>query len=355
MTRPRPLRAAVWLAAATLALTGPAAADTLTYVPAPCADPAAATEAELLRCFAPVLISEGTESAHNRIGAPALDRDLFGFLRASVDTERPVLYTELLRDTLGGRELVHLVYRLHFPRIPLRLSRHAFEAHQNPGLLVLVTLDAERREPLFVTTVHTCGCYRALIPTTRVPDDRLPPNWPASLEVHGFSLPARIEPPVAGTRPVVVTLTADRHRVSDVRVGDEPARVQGERVELGLEPMAELRSLPIAGESGRASLFYEAWPMRGHVRGAWNAFEGLTLGWVTLDPRVGTDKDFGDPAGTGTPFYTMLRFWKRDVSRLDRFEPLLGELGYRVGPGQEQQAPRRAQRAEGERSRTAAQ
>jgi len=327
-----------WLSAASAALAAPAVADVRTYVPPPCASVEPASDADLLRCFAPALIAEGTESLHNRIGAPELDRDFLGFVRVNVNSERPVLYTEVLRDSLAGRELLHLVYRLHFPKIPVRLSRHAFEAHQNPGLLVLVTLDAERREPLFVTTVHTCGCYRALIPTTRVPDDRLPLAWPSSLEVHGYSLPARLEPPVAGTRQVAVTLAADRHRVSEVRVTELPLRVQGERVELALEPLEQLRSLPIAGESGRASLFYEAGPLRGHVRGAWNAFEGLTLGWLTLDPTVGMDKDFGDPERTGTPFYTMLSFWKQDASRLDRFERLLAELGYRTSPGVESAA-----------------
>jgi hypothetical protein len=290
---------------------------------------AAETDADLLRCFAPVVIAKGTEGLHNRIGAPELSRNWLGRLNARVDVNRAVLYTEVLRDSSAGRTLLHLVYRMQFPSIPLRLSRHFFEAHRNPGLLLVVTLDAERREPLFVTTVHTCGCYRALIPTTKLSDERLPVGWPQKLEVHGYTLPARVDPPVAGTQTVVLTLAPDRHRVEDLRVEALPIEPDGQRLDVALAPLDELRFLPIAGESGHASLFYGAGPLRGHVRGAWNPFEGLTLGLITLDPTVGMDKDFGDPARTGTPFYTMLRFWKHDASRLDRFEPLLEELGFR--------------------------
>ena len=45
---------------------------------------------------------------------------------------------------------------------------------------------------------------------------------------------------------------------------------------------------------------------------------------------IGSDKDFGDPSETGTRFYTMLLPWNREVSRLDRFEPLLRKLGFRL-------------------------
>jgi len=253
------------LGLAAAALASPATAETLAYVPPACAPSEPTSEAELLRCFAPVVISEGAEQDHNRIGAPELERGLFGWLDARVDPERPVLYAEVLHDALAGRELLHLVYRMHFSKIPLRLSPHVFEAHRNAGLLLLVTLDAASREPLFVTSVHTCGCYRALIPTTRVPDDHLPPSWPAELRVHGHTLPARLPPPVAGTRPVVLTLTADRHRVSDVRVGTLDGVAADARAAIALEPLAQLRDLPIAGESGRASLFHSSWLLRGRV------------------------------------------------------------------------------------------
>jgi hypothetical protein len=46
--------------------------------------------------------------------------------------------------------------------------------------------------------------------------------------------------------------------------------------------------------------------------------------------RLGTDKDFGDPRVTGERFYTSLVPWEREVSRLDRIEPLLRKQSFRV-------------------------
>jgi hypothetical protein len=78
--------APMWLVLAlALALAKPAAADTLTYAPPPCVSSGAQTEADLLPCFAPVVIAHGTESAHNRIGAPELARNWLGRLNARVD------------------------------------------------------------------------------------------------------------------------------------------------------------------------------------------------------------------------------------------------------------------------------
>jgi hypothetical protein len=96
--------------------------------------------------------------------------------------------------------------------------------------------------------------------------------------------------------------------------------------------MGRLRAMPIDGRDGETgSIFYQRGPLRGHVRGAWNPWEGLTIfGLVSLDPSVGMDKDLGDPAQTGTPFYTFLRFWMHDRSRLDRLDRLLRELGFRL-------------------------
>jgi hypothetical protein len=58
--------------------------------------------------------------------------------------------------------------------------------------------------------------------------------------------------------------------------------------------------------------------------------EGLTAGLLSLDPILGTDKDFGDLRIRGAKFYTSLLPWERDISRLDRMEPLLHKRGSRV-------------------------
>jgi hypothetical protein len=304
-------------------------AETTTYVPPACLGDGAERDPEaLLRCYAPVFVADETEHAYNRIGTPVLTPAWTGGVRLRVDPWAPTMYGEVRTDVMAGRPVLQLVYRVHFEKTPLRLSLHFFEAHRNPGMLAVLTLDEATLEPQFATLVHTCGCYRAVIPTDAVPQAMLPDDWTETKRVYGQTLPGRISVPRPGATRLVVDLEPGGHRVSDVRVEAVPA---SGGVPIAVRELPELRAMPVAGQGERrASIFYESGPLRGKVRGAWNMFEGLSLGFVTLDPTVGMDKDFGDPEQTGTRFYTMLRPWKRDTSRLDRFDDLLAELGYRM-------------------------
>jgi len=309
-----------------------APARTLVYVPPGCADPRAdASDGALLRCFAPALQAPDAERSWNRIGTPVISRGALGGLHVAVDPDRPALFGEVRTELVADRVVLQLVYRVHFQKIPLRATQLFYEAHDNAGLLAVVTLDAATLVPLFVTTVHTCGCYRAVQPTRAFPDARLPPDWPAELSVYGQRLPARLDPPGPQER-LLLRLQADDHRIRDSRFA--AALPEGERVELPLLPMDALRHAPVSGsaEGERASVFYTAGPLRGHLRSAWNPLEGLTVfGWVALDPTVGMDKDFGDPRATGTPFYTEIAFYHQDASRLDRFDRMLRAMGFRAG------------------------
>jgi hypothetical protein len=320
------------LAAAVVLVTASARAEVAVYVPPPCTGDPGSEAAARLACHAPVFVAPEAERTHNRIGTPRarLDDGLFGRdVEIGVDPDRATLYAETREERAGGRDLLQLVYRVHFERIPFTFSRHFYEAHENPGLLVLVSLDRETRVPLFVTTVHTCGCYRAVLPTRALPDAALPEDWPDDrLRVYGQRLPARL-PAWSPTRErLVIHLVPDRHRVAEVELRADP--VDGRPHPLLLEDLSALRRLR-AEDGSEHSFYYTSGALKGHVRGAWNPLEGLTIfGLVSLDPTVGMDKEFGDARETGTPFYTMLRPWKHGVSRLDRFESLLRELGFRI-------------------------
>jgi hypothetical protein len=280
-----------------------------------------------------VFVAPGADRSHNRIGTPEarLERGLFGGrdVEIGVDPERATLYAGVRDERVGGRDLVQLVYRVHFEKIPLRFSRHFFEAHKHPGLLVLISLDRATGAPLFVTTVHTCGCYRAVLPTAALPDGALPEDWPEDgLRVYGQQLPARLPAWDARRERLVIRLVADRHRVADVAL--QSVLPQGTSRALPLERLDALHRLR-AADGSEHSFYYTSGPLKGHVKGAWNPLEGLTIfGLVSLDPTVGMDKEFGDGEETGSPFYTMLRPWKQSGSRLDRFESLLRELGFRT-------------------------
>ncbi len=286
----------------------------------------ASDAASLLPCFVPVYTIEDGSLQFNRIGTPEI-RMQDGRERVSINPDRHTVYVGTHDDRIGERDVVHLLYRIHFTEIPFRW-KDVFLKHRNAGLLTLVTLDAESFEPLFVTTVFTCGCYRALLPTELLPEAALPDDYPSDqLQVWGETLEPIIAQPTTED-PLLVSMRSHTHRVYDMSIVHDRVSA-GVQKTLELRPIEELHELPVIGGEGETSSFYYTSGFRrGHVRGAWSPVEGLTLGLLILDPMIGMDKDFGDPELTGTKFYTMLTPWSRDVSRLDQYDPLLQKLGY---------------------------
>lgn len=295
------------------------------YATAPCREPIErADPTTLLRCFAPVFTIDEGEKAFDRIGAPTVDRT-GGRQRVFVDPEVHRVYGEVRRDRVGAVDVIQLVYRIHFTKLPFTL-RVFYERHRNAGLLTIITLRADTHVPLFFTTVYTCGCYSALLPSDQLPKDVLPSKWPDDTRViWGKKLPAFVKGADLPQSRLIVSMEARTHRVIDMQAAE--TLPEGVRKESELRPMEELRQLPTAS-GGKASFFRTTGWGRGHVRGAWSPIEGLTLGLLILDPMIGTDKDFGDPRVTGTPFYTSLLPWKRNASRLDRFGPYLEFMGF---------------------------
>ena len=305
-------------------------ASMFVYSTDPCAgvDLASAPEETLLRCYAPAFAIDQGERTYNKIGRPQA-RWKNGAERITVNPDSHVVYVGTHADKLGSRDVIQLLYRVHFTRLAFK-ARVFFEQHRNAGLLTLITIDAATREPLLITTVYTCGCYRGTIPTDRFPSAALPKNWPSDQQkVWGKMLPAHVHAPVPGTSRFLIRMEPSTHRVIDVSTVS--ALPSGEQRSLEVLPMAQLHQLPLEGKEGATtSFFHESGSSKGFVKGAWSAIEGMTLGVAILDVRIGTDKDFGDPAVTGTRFYTMLLPWNHEVSRLDRFNPMMKKLGFRL-------------------------
>ncbi len=93
--------------------------------------------------------------------------------------------------------------------------------------------------------------------------------------------------------------------------------------------LKSLEMLPLEnGES--TSLYYDAWPLQGHVKGSIKPWESLLLGLVSLDFYVGRDKVYGDTALSGNPFYTSLFPWNRQASDMNNFAQFLNFLGWRL-------------------------
>ena len=292
--------------------------------------------------YAPVFVIPNGRD-YNRIGTPVLRRPRPDVLEAAVDPARPVFYVLERTFESGGRRYTNFVYRVHFPRVPyLHLT-----SGRNSGLLVVITVAADGR-PLLVTTVHSCGCYLAFVPTSYLPESAYPKGWNVQRQrVYGIELPGRLDYPPhfrPSLRPAVFLRDAT-HRVEDVRVvdleqpgalarlaGPDKTAVDGAAptlLQAPLRPMAELEHLPLP-EGGTASFFYTEGPSRGYVRNAFKPFELLLMSWWVLDPHVGMDKRYGDARETGTVFYTSLWPWYRKASDMWEFADFLRFWGWRL-------------------------
>jgi hypothetical protein len=281
--------------------------------------------------FAPVLVPQRTDLPYNRVGTPVARTDAKGRERITIDPDRPAVYFQAVPFTTPRGAYTNLVYRVHFPKVPYRMRFSHVSAGPNMGLLVIVTVDANDT-PLLVTTVDTCGCYLAFLPTAFLPADAYPAAWPAGTQkVYGERLPARLALPAGiGAPRLVLGLREGTHRVRDaaLRNPDAVASAYG-AVRAPLLPMADLDRLPLPG-GGTTSLFVTEGHHRGFVKGSHKPFERLLVSWWALDWRVGVDKRYGPREAMDTVFYTSLKPWAREESDMWRFADFLAYWGWKL-------------------------
>ena len=279
-------------------------------------------ETSAIRRFAPLFLVEDNQLSYNRPGAPYLFRTPGGGISASVDPQRPTIYFQETEFLGAHGTYRNLIYRLHFREVP---SGH-LTSGRNAGLVIVVTLDDQGR-PLLYTTVHTCGCYLAIIPTSHLPERALPSGWNQKQQkVYGEVLPGLLRFPAEDKSVrLLITLRSGSHRIMDLRLITEQDL---QAAALTLLPVSTLRHLPLNGET--ASFFEEEGARRGYVRDSRKIWERLLISWWALDARVGEDKDLGPSAETGTVFYTSLKPWAREASDLWRFQTFLTYWGWNL-------------------------
>jgi len=224
-----------------------------------------------------------------------------------------------------------LIYRVHFPKVPFSLIPFYLSAGSNVGLLVVITLDSAQR-PVLVTTVGTCGCYLAIVPTSFLPDDALPVKWQDKpLDIYGEILPARLSYPNRNNSKLLIHIRPGVHRVMDLEVMDEKnikASPLFTIIPAPLRPIRELEQIPLDGIT--TSLYHNTGVLKGHVKGSIKPWESIFLSLLSLDVFVGTDKAYGDSKETGNPFYTSLKPWNRKASDMWDFEAFLKFWGWRL-------------------------
>lgn len=281
----------------------------------------------LLARHAPLIrIEEGTRD-YNKIGTVSARYDEKGKEEIYVDTATPTLYTE--QRSFQGRHgrYTNLIYRMHFREVPFSLWPFSLTYGRNVGLLVIVTLN-EAEKPVLLTTVHSCGCYLAIVPTDQLIDSALPPDWRHDSQiVFGETLTGRLHLANKAGAKIIIDLRGGSHRVHEISAL-AAANLPPDRPPLRapMLPIRALRELPLG--DGVTSMFATEGRRKGYVKGSSKPFEAAFMSWWALDLNVGVDKDYGAADDTGTIFYTSLKPWQRRASDMWPFEDFLAFWGW---------------------------
>lgn len=279
----------------------------------------------LLEKYAPAFILEDTAKSYNRIGTAAVRANSDGAPDVYIDPLQPTIYAMTQKFEDQGRVYTNLIYRVHFEKIPFK----HLTAGRNVGLIIILTIN-QNEQPLLLTTVHTCGCYLAVIPTADLAEEAYPKNWDVNgQKIYGERLPGLIEIPLSMHDPYrfVFWIRAGTHRVMNVtRLPAQEIIAHPNFVAAALQPMAALRTLPFM--DSKISFFETEGARKGYVRNSYKPLERLFMSWWAMDWRVGEDKDLGPSEETGTTFYTSLKFWARDTSDLWNFPEFLRYWGW---------------------------
>lgn len=280
--------------------------------------------------WAPIFIVYGHSNNYNRIGRPKVKLDEKGNEKITIDTEDPAVYFMKRSFETKKAAYTNLIYRVHFPKTPYSLIPFNLTAGDNVGVMVTVTLNSKGL-PVLVTTVHTCGCYKAIVPTQFLPADALPENWRGDrLHVYGEKLPALLNFEAEPSPRIMVHLRPGVHRIMHLEARN-PGFLSGRGyrvVAMKAESMDLLNRLPV---NGATTSFYhtDGW-LKGHVKGAVKPLETIFMSLISLDFFVGTDKAYADARQTGNPFYTSLKPWRRDESDMWDFAGFLWYWGWRL-------------------------
>ncbi len=283
----------------------------------------------LLTRYAPGFVIENDQQLYNRIGTPVAQIDADGEEIISVSPEKATVYTQMDSFTTDKGSFTNLLYRIHFEEIPGGLTPFYLGQGRNIGLLVIVTLDSRNR-PILYTSLHTCGCYLAFVPTTYMPEDFFPATWDRGRQsIYGEDLPGLLDyslsPP--GTAKTLILLRDATHRVKDIWLSS-PVSLNGyQLIPIEMQPFAALEQLPLNGQE--TTSFYEtSGPRTGYVKGSHKIMERLLMSWWALDWRIGEDKKLGKDNNDGILFYTSLKPWNRQNSDLRDFARFLKFWGW---------------------------
>lgn len=280
--------------------------------------------------WSPAFLTHGYNELYNRIGRPAAS-DESGDIRLYVNNREPAMFYMRRKFSTDKGSYTNLIYRIHFSSTPFSLMPFYLGFGKNIGLLVVITLD-EHENPVLVTTVHTCGCYVAIIPTSYLAKESYPLDWKEKqIRVYGERLPWLLDYGGIDNPRLIVHLRPGVHRVMGLQVVDADSIENSDVFNLLNTPLLDINALekiPLNGKT--VSFYHDSGLMRGFVKGAVKPLETLLLSIVSLDFFIGTDKVYADSDKSGNIFYTSLKPWNRRKSDMWEFERFLRFWGWQL-------------------------
>jgi hypothetical protein len=281
------------------------------------------------KSHSPAFLIKKPKEQYNRIGMPSVRESADHLPEIFVDSDRPAIFFESQEFTTLKGTYQNLIYRIHFEKVPFALNKINFTAGNNPGLLIIYTLDTSE-QLLLITTVHTCGCFLAFFPTTALSQEWFPPGWPPESQwIYGHNLPSMI--PLSQNHDletIVFTLESETHRISNVVAStDDSLQLAYDTIEMEFFLMNALYQLPYKGRT--ESFFEMSGPRKGFVKNNTKILERLLMSWWAFDFYVGRDKAFGSADTSDIIFYTSLKFWARKASDMKDFPGFLSYWGWK--------------------------
>lgn len=274
----------------------------------------------VLTHYTPVFVIENYQKKYNRIGTPSAKVNENKEEIITVNPDKATIYSRVDRFETDKGTYTNLVYRIHFEKIPGGFNPFYLGEGKNIGLLVIVTLNSQNK-PILYTSVHTCGCYLAFVPTTYMPADIFPDTWKKGRQsVYSENLPGILE--FSSSSPdrekAVILIRDGTHRVKDIWLSTVGSLEKYNRINAEIKPLISLEKLPL--ENHETTSFYETSGSRkDYVKGSRKIRERLFMSWWAFDWRVGEDKKFGKDENDGILFYTSLKPWDRKKSDMRNF------------------------------------
>lgn len=278
--------------------------------------------------YAPVFLIEDNHEDFNKIGTPSARYTKRNREQIYVDCDVATVYESTHTFTTGTDEYTNLLYRVHFEKNPFTWAPFNVGAGKNVGAMVVITLDSQQ-EPVFISTVQSCGCYHAIVPTNYLSQEAYPDDWsPNGRMVYGEQLPGQLDFSTGDDSRLVVSIRSGTHRTMGLSV-QSLAKVKVSHPVLVMQsaPMASLTSLPLGTTT--TSFYHERGRKKGLVKGAFKPLETVAFGLWAWDSHVGQDREYGSKETVGRRFYTTLQSSKKKDADMWHYAHYLRHNGWK--------------------------